>query len=190
MNRRLMKLLARVMEENKGDDGNKGGGGGGGTPAKEPEAFSREYVKELREENKATRLAKQAAEKERDEHKSAAEKAQQEADGKVKAANTAAEQRIIRSEMKALAIKAGIVDLDGLALADLSKVKFDDKGDLVGADEAIEALKKSKPYLFGAASTSSTKGAPKPGDKEPIDARNMKPEEYAAARAKLTGNRR
>ncbi len=57
-------------------------------------------------------------------------------------------QRIIRAEMKAAALQAGMIDLDGIALADLTKVSLSDKGDLVGGVELLEEMKKSKPYLF------------------------------------------
>ena len=79
------------------------------------------------------------------------------------AAQTAADQRIIRAELKAEALKAGMVDLDGLKLADLSKVKLNDAGEVEGADALMTELKKSKPYLFGTPGTTSntTTNAPK-----------------------------
>jgi hypothetical protein len=46
--------------------------------------------------------------------------------------------------LKAAAMKAGIHDLDALALADLSR----DDGTARGADELIAALKQAKPHLF------------------------------------------
>lgn len=173
------------------DDGGGGGGnppaGGGNPPPKDPddtrETFSREYVKELREENKGWRLKAQQLERERDEHRTAAEKAAQEAEGKIKEAHTAAEQRVIRAELKAEALKAGMVDLDGLKLADLSKIKINDAGEVEGATELMEELKKAKPYLFGATQNSSTPGNP-PNPKPPAakKATEMTEEEYAAAR--------
>lgn len=171
------------------DDG--GGGnppaGGGNPPPKDPddsrETFSREYVKELREENKGWRLKASQLERERDEHKTAAERAAAEAEGKIKEAHTAAEQRVIRAELKAEALKAGMVDLDGLKLADLSKVKINDAGEVEGATELMEELKKAKPYLFGTTQNSSTPGNP-PNPKPPAakKATEMTEEEYAAAR--------
>lgn len=174
-----------------GDDGGGGGGGtppaGGNPPPKDPddsrETFSREYVKELREENKGWRLKAQQLEKERDDHKTAAEKAAQDAEGKIKEAHTAAEQRVIRAELKAEALKAGMVDLDGLKLADLSKIKINDAGEVEGAAELMEEFKKAKPYLFGSTQNSSTPGNP-PNPKPPVakKATEMSDEEYAAAR--------
>jgi hypothetical protein len=46
--------------------------------------------------------------------------------------------------LKAAALKAGLVDLDALALADTSK----DDGTARGAAELVAALKEAKPYLF------------------------------------------
>lgn len=189
----MQKLMRRYMAP-EGDGGSGGGGGGapagGGTPAAGggnpddgKETFSREYVKELREENKGWRLKAQQLEKERDDHKTAAEKAAQEAEGKIKEAHTAAEQRVIRAELKAEALKAGMVDLDGLKLADLSKIKINDAGEVEGAAELMEELKKAKPYLFGNTQNSSTPGTP-PNPKPPVakKATEMTAEEYAAAR--------
>ncbi len=188
----MQKLMRRYMAP-EGDGGSGGGGGNqnppaGGNPApKDPddsrESFSREYVKELREENKGWRLKAQQLERERDEAKTAAEKAATDADTKVKDAHTAAEQRVIRAELKAEALKAGMVDLDGLKLADLSKVKINEAGEVEGAAELMDELKKAKPYLFTATQHSSTPGN-KPDPKPPAakKATEMTDEEYAAAR--------
>lgn len=189
----MQKLMRRYMAPE--GDGNGGGGGGnpnppaggGNPPPKDPEdnreSFSREYVKELREENKGWHLKAQQLEKERDDHKTAAEKAAADAEGKIKEAHTAAEQRVIRAELKAEALKAGMVDLDGLKLADLSKVKINEAGEVEGATELMEELKKAKPYLFAATQNSSTPGTP-PNPKPPAakKATDMTVEEYAAAR--------
>lgn len=188
----LRNMMRRYM--NQAGDGTGGGGGGGtppagnnppagGNPDDNREHFSREYVKELREENKGWRLKAQQLEKERDDHKTAAEKAAQDAEGKIKEAHTAAEQRVIRAELKAEALKAGMVDLDGLKLADLSKIKINDAGEVEGATELMEELKKAKPYLFGTTQNSSTPGTP-PNPKPPTakKATDMTADEYAAAR--------
>jgi hypothetical protein len=146
--------------------------------------FSREYVTELRRENAHYRTkAKEAEEIAATAAKSAEEgvsKVQQEANA-----------RIIRSELKAEAIKAGMIDLDGLKLADLTKVKLSETGDVEGAAELLTALKESKPYLFGATSNSSTPGnPPPPKSNEPQDVRSMSKEEYAKAKADAARNAR
>ncbi|HJP68274.1 MAG TPA: hypothetical protein VJ846_05175 [Sphingomicrobium sp.] len=162
-------------------------------PTKGPETFSREYVTELRQENasyrtraiEAERKAQEAdarATKAAEEAEAKAKKAAEEADAKVKESHTASEQRIIRAELKAEALKAGMVDLDGLKLADLSSIKIDEKGEVTGAAELMATLKESKPYLFkGATSSTTHAGDPPPKKKpEPFDARTATPEERKA----------
>ncbi len=146
--------------------------------------FSAEYVRELRHENAGYRLRATEAEKKAAEAAEAAKKAAEEAEGRAKKAEEAAQVRIIKAEMKTHAIKAGIVDLDGLTLADLSQVKIDEQGEVTGAEEAIAALKKAKPYLFTTTTATGGKGGsgqPPPSDR-PTQKRatEMTTEEYAA----------
>ncbi len=155
------------------------------TPApKPPETFSREYVHELRQENAGYRLRASEAEKKATEAAEAAKKAAAEAAEKITATEKATQLRVIRAEVKAFAVKAGIVDLDGLQLADLSKITINDTGEIVGAEEAIEALRKAKPYLF-TKTTSSTEKAPKGTQTAPKKATEMTAEEYRAAKREL-----
>lgn len=186
----IRKLFARFQ------NGDPGGGGGGNPPAPpapspappEPTTFSREFVSELRHENGKWRQKSQEEAAKATAAEEAAKKAKEEADAKISAAQTAANDRILRSELKAEAIKAGMVDLDGLKLADLSKVKLNaETGEVEGAAELMVELKKAKPYLFGAAGSTSNPGAqpPKPGDQKLKPATEMTKEEYAAARANI-----
>ena len=133
-------------------------------------SFSLEYVQELRGESAAYRTKAKEAEANA-----------QMAEAKAIEAQQAADQRIIRAELKAEALKAGMVDTDGLKLADLSQVTLNEHGDVVGAAEVMSALKLAKPYLFGGAATTS-QIAPPPGKTEtkPFNARNATPEELAA----------
>jgi len=71
-------------------------------------------------------------------------------------------QRIIRAELKAVALQAGMIDLDGVALADLTKVSLNDKGELVGGAELLEEMRKNKPYLFAQKGASTEKGGSPP----------------------------
>ena len=89
------------------------------------------------------------------------------------------------------ALKAGMVDLDGLKLADLSGVKLNEAGEVEGAEALMEALKKSKPYLFGAPSSSTPGTPPSPKTPEAKKATEMTDEEYQQAKAALLrGGRR
>jgi hypothetical protein len=54
----------------------------------------------------------------------------------------------ITAELKVAAQKARLIDLDALALADLTKVKLEPNGEVTGADAAIAALKERWPDLF------------------------------------------
>lgn len=193
------------------NEGGEGGGGGeaaaaaaaaaataAAAKAKQPETFSREYVTEIREEAKTWRERAQAkdaeiakAKKDAEDAKMAADKiaddAKKEAKTQTDAAKKAADDRIIMAELRTEAIKAGMVDLDGLKLADVSTVKIKEDGTVEGAEALLTALKTAKPYLFGAARQGfSSQNPPKPGETGKIDATKLKPDEYAAAREKIT----
>ncbi|KWR79068.1 hypothetical protein RN01_22630 [Cupriavidus sp. SHE] len=145
----------------------------------------------MRKENQGYRLRYQESENKAKAADERATKAETDADAKVKAAQEAADQRIIRAELKAAALKAGMVDLDGLKLADLSGVKLNEAGEVEGAEALMEALKKSKPYLFGAPSSSTPGTPPSPKTPEAKKATEMTDEEYQQAKAALLrGGRR
>lgn len=142
------------------------------------------YERELRGENAAYRVrAKEAAAA----AEAAVAAAKADADKRVADAMSAAEQRVIRAELKASALKAGMLDLDGLKLLDLSKMVLDENGNVTGADALFEAAAKDKPWLFKAtpASTSSTQLAPKATPAVDKAVSEMTPAEIVALRAKL-----
>ena len=144
------------------------------------------YEKKLRSEARQHRQRAQEAERGRDE---GIRKARAEADEAIAAIRTAADQRVVRAELKAVAVRSGIVDLDGLRLLDLSGVKMDDAGEVQGAEPIIAELKSRKPWLFGAVSSSSTA---KPPSEQPAATKlvkNMSREEWKAARADLVKRR-
>lgn len=152
----------------------------------EPQTFSIEYVRELREENKGWRLKAQSAETAKTAAELAAEAAKSKAMEDTVSVLSQAEQRVIRAELKAHAIKAGIVDVDGLKLIDTTGVKLNDAGDLEGAAELIEATKKAKPWLFsGHQTTSSTASAPPVAPPAEKHARDMTAAELNSLQRKL-----
>lgn len=182
-------LRNQAGEGGEGGGGQQGGQQSGQKPA--PESFSREYVQELRHESASYRTKAQEAERKAQEAAEALAKAAKDAEDKITAANKAANDRIIRAELKAAALKAGMVDLDGLKLADLSKVKLNDQGEVEGADALMEEMKKAKPYLFGTANTSNTQQTPAKGKTETKKVTEMTPAEYAAAKnAAIKGARK
>ena len=122
-----------------------------------------------------------AAEKKAAEAAALAEQAAKDAETKVAEAHTAAEQRVIRAELRTAAIKAGMVDLDGIKLLDLSAVKLNADGDVEGADALIEAAKAAKPWLFGKPSTSNPQPPPPPKAPNAKAALEMTDAEFEAA---------
>lgn len=162
-------------------------------PLENKEHFSREYVSELRSENRDWRLKAQAQEQARQAAETAAQAKVAEAEAKAAAAEAAAtakaeaaekvaQDKILRAELRTAALKAGMIDLDGLKLADLSKVSLGEDGEVKGADELMASLREGKPYLFGAApsGTSSTSTPPAVDTGKPKLAKDMTPEERKA----------
>ena len=71
-------------------------------------------------------------------------------------------RRLIRSELKSEALKAGLVDTDALKMFDTSDVSITDDGDVEGVSNLVSAMKEAKPYLFEVKSkdTSVKTGSP------------------------------
>jgi len=97
--------------------------------------------------------------------------------------------RLVRAEMKVEAVRAGIIDLDGLRLLDLSDASLNDQGEVPDAAERIAKLKKTKPWLFGALSSSSPLAPPSARPLHRKHATEMTSTEYSAARAALLKQR-
>lgn len=156
-------------------------------PPEEKTSFSLEYVQELRAENAKYRTSTKEAGKAAEQALAEAEKAKAEADARVAQVVSAADQRIIRAELKAEAIKSGMVDLDGLKLADLSAVKLDENGEVTGAAELMTSLKEAKPYLFTppADTTTTTKEPPAKKEPAPFNARTATEAERQAKAREL-----
>jgi hypothetical protein len=95
--------------------------------------------------------------------------------------------RLIFSELKAEAVRAGIIDLDGLKLLDLTKARMADDGKVPGANEMIESLKQRKPWLFQATSSSTAMSAPTAQPIVQKRATEMTDAEYRAARSLILG---
>jgi hypothetical protein len=105
------------------------------------------------------------------------------------AARVETSARLVRAELKVEAIRAGMVDLDGLKLVDLSAVSVDEDGDVQGAGPVMERLKRDKPWLFGGASSSSRAAPPQAAPPKPKLATEMTDTEYRVARAELIRRR-
>jgi hypothetical protein len=83
-----------------------------------------------------------------------------------------------------------MIDMDGLKLADTSSVKLTTDGAAAGAREVIDGLKRTKPWLFGLTSSSSSLASVPPSQPpRKKSAMEMTDEEYAMARAALVARR-
>lgn len=93
--------------------------------------------------------------------------------------------RVLRAELKVEAVRAGIVDLDGLKLLDLKDVELSPEGEPLNAAQLIAQLRRAKPWLF--TGTSSSSGASPPPAQPPRQklATEMTDDEYRAARAAI-----
>lgn len=100
-----------------------------------------------------------------------------------------AEQRIIRAELKAEAVRAGMVDMDGLKLVDMDVVKLDPAGDVQGVSEAIRLLRKGKPWLFGGGNSSHPAVPPSAAPPTARKATEMSYAEWQAARSEMLRRR-
>lgn len=176
-------------------------------PAPDDQLYSKKYVEDLRRENKRYREGYESRENELTELRSYREKADRDrsaaderykteietergaratAEATAKTALDAAHARLIRAEVRALAVAAGIEDPDDIGLMDLSGIALD--GDAVkGAAEAVEAFRVAKPHKFrprGLRVDKTQTPAPsgKPGD---LDARDLSDADFRALEASL-----
>lgn len=108
---------------------------------------------------------------------------------RLSAAQQEAEQRLIRAEMKAEAVRAGMVHLDGLKLLDLSNAKLTAFGEVEGAAALMAQAKRDKPWMFTGASSSAAAAAPPAVVTVQKNAMDMTEDEYRAARADLLKRR-
>jgi hypothetical protein len=103
--------------------------------------------------------------------------------------NEASRASLVRAELKAEALRAGMVDLDGLKLFDSTALKVSDTGDVMGAADLMAKMKREKPWLFGSASSSSPAAPPPAAPMRNKRATEMTAEEYRIARAELLRRR-
>jgi hypothetical protein len=92
------------------------------------------------------------------------------------------------SNLRVAAIRAGMIDLDGIKLLDFPEDP-DPELPVASADVMIADLKRAKPWLFGGRSTSSAKEAPPTQPVRHKRAMDMTEDEYQAARASLLNRR-
>lgn len=77
----------------------------------------------------------------------------------IAAATEKANERLIAAEVKLLGAGMGLVDADvAMQLIDHKDIKVGDNGAVTGVKEALTALQKAKPYLYGAAQPAGSQG--------------------------------
>lgn len=96
---------------------------------------------------------------------------------------------LVRAELRTEAVRAGMVDLDGLKLIDTATLAFNKDGELADAGGVMRTLMRDKPWLFGSASTSSSATPPSSAPPRLKRATEMTDDEYRAARAALLRRR-
>jgi hypothetical protein len=97
--------------------------------------------------------------------------------------------RLVQAELKVEAVRAGIVDLDGLKLLDLKDAELTPEGELANGSQLVAQLKRAKPWLFAGTSSSSPANPPPAQPPRQKLATEMTDEEYRAARAALLKHR-
>lgn len=96
------------------------------------------------------------------------------------------QSRLIAANLRTEAVRAGMIDLDGLKLIDLSAVRLGNDDRVVGGRKLMDDLRRTKPWLFGMASSSSGATVPASQPVRQKTALEMTDDEYAAARVAVT----
>ncbi len=98
--------------------------------------------------------------------------------------------RLVQAELRTEAVRAGMVDLDGVRLVDVSGLVLGADG-IEGGAALMARMREAKPWLFGraGASSSSAGRAPVAVAVKAKTAMEMSEEEWRAARAELLRRR-
>jgi hypothetical protein len=97
--------------------------------------------------------------------------------------------RLMRAELKAHAVQAGMIDLDGLKLIDTDELRLSSSGEVEGAAALMISLRRKKPWLFGDVSSSSAATPPSSAPLKKKLATEMTTEEWRAARTDILRHR-
>jgi len=120
-----------------------------------------------------------------DEPQDPAAALQAELESRIASLEASLRERLVRAELKAHAVRAGMVDLDGLKLLDTSAVSLNERDEVVGAETLMAEARRAKPWLFAGASTSSPASAPPAQAPRAKLATEMTDAEWRAARAEM-----
>ena len=108
-----------------------------------------------------------------------------ELEGALQQARDEGQRRLLQAELKTAAVRAGMVDLDGLKLVDASGLRLTEAGELEDGAAVMERLRGDKPWLFAHASSSSRASAPPSAPQRRKLATEMTVDEWRAARAEM-----
>jgi hypothetical protein len=97
--------------------------------------------------------------------------------------------KLVQLALQAEALRAGMVDLDGLKLIDPATLPPGTVSEFQGAADVIAKLRRDKPWLFGAANSSSAAVAPTASVTRRKLATEMSLDEWRSARAELLRRR-
>jgi len=100
-----------------------------------------------------------------------------------------ADEQLTLAGLRTEAVRAGMIDLDGLKLLDRAAVKLGNDRQVVNGAELMQDLRERKPWLFARASSSSPADAPSSRPPRPRLATEMSHDEYVAARAAILKRR-
>ena len=149
-------------------------------------ALSRKHEAEAKTNRAAAAKLKEIEESGKTELEKATQRIA-EADIQIKQANDRADRAAIKAHLTSAAAKAGAIDTDAVeALIDRSAITVTDDA-VTGVDAAVEALKKTKPHLFGkqkpaAGSADGGQQGDKPGQWTRSDLTGKSSAEIEAAR--------
>jgi hypothetical protein len=153
-----------------------------------------EKLKRLEEFEKAEEEREKAALSETERLLAEKEEAQQLAAEREEAANKAfeaANQRILNTEIRAVARSLDANDLnDVLTLLDKSAIEVDDNGEVKGVEEAVKALKESKPWMFKKAIGADAIGGGNPNKNPSVSELDAKEKELADLKEQAAKNPR
>jgi hypothetical protein len=100
-----------------------------------------------------------------------------------------ADEQLTLAGLRTEAVRAGMIDLDGLKMLDRSSVKLGDDRQITNGAALMQDLRRKKPWLFGPMSSSSIADAPHSQPPRPKLATEMSHDEYIAARAAILRHR-
>ena len=96
-----------------------------------------------------------------------------------------AHNRVMQAELKVEALRAGMIDLDGLRFLDHADIKLRDEGGIAAGADLMSRLKGAKPWLFAVPASSSVARVPPSRPVRQKLATEMTDDEYRVARANV-----